>query len=854
MAIQHDNQGFLVGDLVEGSKNLLAGQGTTNRLLGGIKTDVSAIARALGVASRGGRSSGGSHPVAEPAGRGNSARGGAVGARSPGSASMSAQRTGGFGVANARATVAPGGRDSRGRFVAGAGGAGKPGGVEGGGGGRLLDKLGSVADALKGMAGGGEQVDPALTALKEVKDVVAPLGRGAFALLGRSSAQKKESWYQKIWKSLTNIEKKPVGGSSGGMSTSDTGGGSSGFFSSLFGSMLGGKGKALAGGVAGGGLLSSIFGRSKGIAGAAAAGETGVAGAAAGLASKAGLLGKAGGALKGAGGLLKRIPILGALIAGGGALASMFGSDDPSKSADENRTEKYKGVGGSLGMVGGGMLGAAVGSLAGPVGTVVGGYLGSMGGEIIGEKVGEWTKTLVDSDIPGQMSKTWAITTAAMGAAWDSFATDTKSVWTETASKASEWWDSAKTAAEKVGTTLADAGNALNDFVKAKTGVDVKGAVTEHVEKMTEGAKSLYSDTKDAVGNAWDKAKGWAGDAGGAVADAAVTAGSAMVPNTIKRAYRAGDAAATQAKAGYDVARGTPTDSPAPSGAVQSLARGAGGAVGKGANWVLGQTSQQYESGKGGAGTVSTGKGDNGGASYGTYQLSSKMGTVDKFLGKSGYASQFEGLKPGSPEFDAKWKDVAKSDPAFGGAQHDFIKETHFDPAMAGLKKGGIDLSGRGSAVQDSLWSTSVQFGAGEDKGKKGAVPMFQKALAGKDVSKMSDPEIVSAIQDYKLANNDALFKNSSEGVRSSTANRASSEKTALLGLNATTQVASAPSYVAQAIPSSVPTKLPSTPEVNIPAPSTEKERPLAVSIRQPIGQDMGDRSIAHIVSGGMGG
>lgn len=119
---------------------------------------------------------------------------------------------------------------------------------------------------------------------------------------------------------------------------------------------------------------------------------------------------------------------------------------------------------------------------------------------------------------------------------------------------------------------------------------------------------------------------------------------------------------------------------------VVTMAKGAG-------NWVLGETSKLFESGKGGAGTISGGNGDFGGASYGTYQLASKTGTLQQFLKNSKYGDQFSGLKPGSPEFNARWKDVAKNDPQFSAAQHDFIKATHFDPAMRMLNKNGIDLS-----------------------------------------------------------------------------------------------------------------------------------------------------------------
>lgn len=215
--------------------------------------------------------------------------------------------------------------------------------------------------------------------------------------------------------------------------------------------------------------------------------------------------------------------------------------------------------------------------------------------------------------------------------------------------------------------------------------------------------------------------------------------------------------------------------------AVDAVVSGAGSALEGAKNWVLGQTSKWFESGRGGAGTVSSGKGDAGGASYGTYQLSSKAGTLQEFIKSKGYSKQFDGLTPGTEAFNARWKEVAKSDPNFGQAQHDYIKATHYDPAMAGLKRSGIDLSDRGSAARDAVWSTSVQFGAGSVGGGKGAVPMFSQALAGKDVSKLTDAQIVSAIQDYKIANNDRLFASSSEKVREGTASRAIKEKERLL-------------------------------------------------------------------------
>ncbi len=191
--------------------------------------------------------------------------------------------------------------------------------------------------------------------------------------------------------------------------------------------------------------------------------------------------------------------------------------------------------------------------------------------------------------------------------------------------------------------------------------------------------------------------------------------------------------------------------------------------------WQIGDTSRKFEVGpKGGPGTISSGKGDYGGKSYGTYQFSSKMGVVDKFINQCGYEKEFEGIKVGTKEFDSKWKQLA-NDNKFGEDQHKYILNRYYQPQINLLKKNGIDLSKRGPAVQDSVWSTSVQFGGG--------TALITKALSGKNVSKMSDADIVSAIQDYKIANNSALFKSSSYAVRTSTLNRAKSEKNDLIRL-----------------------------------------------------------------------
>lgn len=191
----------------------------------------------------------------------------------------------------------------------------------------------------------------------------------------------------------------------------------------------------------------------------------------------------------------------------------------------------------------------------------------------------------------------------------------------------------------------------------------------------------------------------------------------------------------------------------------------------------LGSVSAMFESGKGGVGTISTGAGDHGGQSYGAHQLSSKSGTMAKFLRSeqgAKYADQFAGLTPGTPAFNAAYKNVVGNDSkGFEEAQSGFMKATHYDPAARKLADDtGLDVSKRSRAVQEMVYSTSTQYG--------GNSSVMAKALQGKDANSMSDADIISAVQDYKRDNVGTNFKSSSAKVQASVAQRAENEKKTL--------------------------------------------------------------------------
>lgn len=215
MTIAHDKQGFLVGNLIAGQKELLTQQRADAKVMKDVRTDVRAIARSMGIAARASSNPGRTPAarVAEPAGRTSTATRSAV--AGPGSRAVAPRARDGAGrfmAATPGKGLAPGGsagqgadpntqRDGKGRFTAG-GGAG--GGDAGGAGliSRLSERMGGLGDAIRGMAQGAEQMDPAVTAMHEVKSVVEPLGRGLFAMVGRSkeraAERKKERWYTRL--------------------------------------------------------------------------------------------------------------------------------------------------------------------------------------------------------------------------------------------------------------------------------------------------------------------------------------------------------------------------------------------------------------------------------------------------------------------------------------------------------------------------------------------------------------------------------------------------------------------------------------------------------------------------------
>lgn len=150
-------------------------------------------------------------------------------------------------------------------------------------------------------------------------------------------------------------------------------------------------------------------------------------------------------------------------------------------------------------------------------------------------------------------------------------------------------------------------------------------------------------------------------------------------------------------------------------------------------NSQLGYISAREES-NGDPGAVGLNPNDKGGASFGVWQLSSKMGSVDEFLdfiknkNSEIYVILTEAKKQDKNTFGEnfieKWKEVADNYyDTFYELQRSFIKRNYFDSFSTLVKKNNlnIDYLLDFNSTSNMIWSTSVQHGA------DGAVNIFKK-------------------------------------------------------------------------------------------------------------------------------
>ncbi len=146
-----------------------------------------------------------------------------------------------------------------------------------------------------------------------------------------------------------------------------------------------------------------------------------------------------------------------------------------------------------------------------------------------------------------------------------------------------------------------------------------------------------------------------------------------------------------------------------------------------------------------------------GGPSYGTYQISTKTGTMNKYLNflKSNYPEFYNELYSAggnaaalvkTKEFVDKWKELAQNT-KFNDSQYDFMISTHYIPTVERIKnKQLLDLENRNKVLKDIIYSMSVQHRKASDI-INNALLDLQNKYGDKNVD---DETLIKALYQYR--------------------------------------------------------------------------------------------------------
>ncbi|MEJ8811829.1 glycoside hydrolase family 19 protein [Variovorax ureilyticus] len=699
-----------------------------------VRTDVAAIARAMGVQSsrampafagvavRASSAAPSSTPAATTA-RGGSASSGPSGARPATVATRTSRAANAGGRAEMTSVAVAQPRAANGRFVKGggapkAGAPGSGGGDDGSGGGFLRDAAGRLTRAAGSLAqatGGLEQVDATVAASKEIADVAAPLGRGLFGLFGRSAERKKERWYQRIWKALTS----PIGAKGGGAQPAAAGG--PGMLQTMMGGMFGGIG-----------------------------------------------------------GLLSKVP---------GLLLTVFTR------------------------------------ILAPVAALWGAW---NVGQWIGSKINDW---LNESGVMPKVFDAFDAIRDAFGAAWETVKGAVDTIGTTVSEVWSKITDTVKAAVDGLASIPDKIGEFFRSIDESIRGIPVIGKA---YAAAVDGAKAAIGDAKKGYG------EGESGKADGKPTNAAQAAG-----RDVGQVVRGAKDVGTQVGAGWNTARGNDSDAPEAATTVQKVARSVGMGAGKAVNAVTGNANanMMLEAGR------ASGMGDKELANFMGQNAheSGNFRVMSENLNYSSVArirSAFGKNKAVASMSDAEVAGLVNNPDAlankvYGGRMGNteagdgykfrgrgFTQLTGKDNYAAAGKALGLDLANNPDLAADPAnaakisawyWKKNVSArGAGED------VTAATKAVNGG----------LNGLEDRKVKTAEWASKIAAANV-------------------ATPKVPSVPSA---SVPPLAPPQVPPTPDAGIPERlnGSGGSQAVQVQIADKTRQDVGNRRIAHLASGGI--
>ena len=229
---------------------------------------------------------------------------------------------------------------------------------------------------------------------------------------------------------------------------------------------------------------------------------------------------------KALGAFAKKIPyISSALEAGAGGINAVNINNDENLTDAQKERAQSANAGATAGAIGGGLGGATAGMAAGgligtaifpvvgtAVGTVVGGlvgsWLGTEGGRIVGGAIGGWVDDLANADIAGRISNAWTAFVTPLTPMFAEIKSWTVSTWQKTQDTALGMWESvtidAKATWSSITTgwngliasvslgfeSIANASTAFNTWFKEKTGIDIGENLTRSKDAVIDAASN----------------------------------------------------------------------------------------------------------------------------------------------------------------------------------------------------------------------------------------------------------------------------------------------------------------------------------------------------------------------------
>ncbi|MDO9633046.1 MAG: hypothetical protein Q7I92_14195 [Humidesulfovibrio sp.] len=208
----------------------------------------------------------------------------------------------------------------------------------------------------------------------------------------------------------------------------------------------------------------------------------------------------------------------------------------------------------------------------------------------------------------------------------------------------------------------------------------------------------------------------------------------------------------------------------------------------------LGSIAAMFESGDKGAAAI--GYDRTGGTSYGKYQISSRVGTMNRFLN---FLSEQEPamavrLRKAGPAntgstrgaMPAEWARIAAESPErFEHLQTEFIKKDHYQPAREKIREmTGVDIEASKPALREALFSTAVQHGAsGAARIFNAAIDKFLNKPAASQASVVGTKSFEQALVSEVYSKRSHQFGGSTEAVRQSVRGRLQQEKDMVLAM-----------------------------------------------------------------------